>query len=64
MYSYLYEPVWVKVLVSKDGYSKKLQYKHYNEKKQRGRAGGGGGGVKDMEFSGIFKKIASGFSKD
>ena len=61
MYSYLYEPVWVKVLVSKDGYSQKLQYKHYNEKKQRGRAGGG---VKDMEFSGVLKKIASGFSKD
>ena len=51
-----------KVLVSKDGYSQKLQYKHYNEKKQRGRAGGGG--VKDMEFSGVLKKIASGFSKD
>ena len=61
MYSYLYEPVWVKVLVSKDGYSKKLQYKHYNEKKQRGRAGGGGGGgggagVRIWNFQGYSRK--------
>ena len=49
------------MLVSKDGYSQKLQYKHYNEKKKEG---GHGGWVKDMEFSGVLKKIASGFSKD
>ena len=29
-----------------DGYSQKLQYKHYNGKKQTERDGGGGGGLR------------------
>ena len=33
-----------------DGYSQKLQYKHYNGKKQ---TEGKGGTVKDNEFSGV-----------
>ena len=36
-------------LYQKNGYSQKLQYKHYNGKKQKGN----GGRVKDMEFSGV-----------
>ena len=31
---------------------------------KKNKEGGQGGGVKDMEFSGVLKKIASGFSKD
>ena len=51
---YSCETIWVKVLVS--GCSQKLQYKHYNEKKQ---TEGEGGRVNDTEFSGVKLKVDS-----
>ena len=42
--------VWVKVLYQKNGCSLKLQYKHYNGKKQ---TEGEGGRLKDNEFLGV-----------